>query len=101
MKLTYIAHPLRGDIQNNIDRVTEICQALSGYDIVPLSPIHAFGFIDPTGPQEKVLEYCRRLLATADQMWVYGDWRESEGCMMEIAYARQNNIPVRFMEVMG
>ncbi|CVK18477.1 DUF4406 domain-containing protein [Sporomusa sphaeroides] len=100
MKTVYIAHPLRGDIDNNLTRVNKICQQLlAAGEIVPLSPLHAFDFVDPRGPQELVLKYCLVLLARSDELHVYGDWRQSEGCQMEIQFARENNIPVRFMEV--
>jgi hypothetical protein len=100
LKTCYIAHPLRGSINDNLSRVHKICQQLHAVgDIVPLSPLHAFDFVDPTGPQELVLKYCLELLARVDELHVYGDWRQSEGCLMEIQFARDNGIPIRFMEV--
>jgi hypothetical protein len=109
--VVYIAHPLRpdprsvtpyGDCQKNIAAVTAICERLlKEYpDLLILSPIHAFGFIDPLAKGkdvELVLAQCRRLLELADEVWVYGDYEISEGCKMEIAHAKALEKPVRLM----
>jgi hypothetical protein len=104
MKKIYIAHPLRGDrpgdpeaIRENERRVGDICRSLSEThpDHLILSPVHAFGFVDATGPQEWVLSQCRMLLALADELWVFGRWWTSEGCRMEVAAAKNMGIPVR------
>ena len=61
MKTAYIAHPLTtyGTLQENINKVTKICQRLSAEnEIIPLSPIHAFGYLDPTGDQTTAMQHC-------------------------------------------
>ncbi|MCM0759589.1 DUF4406 domain-containing protein [Sporomusa sphaeroides DSM 2875] len=99
MLTAYIAHPLRGDIDNNLKRVHAICQQYHAQgNIIPISPLHAFGFVDPTGPQELVLKYCCELLSRCDELWLHGDWQKSEGCRMEAEHADRLGIPVRFME---
>lgn len=104
MIAVYVAHPLRGrdadpaEIEANIAKVTEICERIREVnpDLLILSPIHAFGFVDPLGPQEWVLEQCRGLLACADELWVFGDWQNSEGCRMEVEHAKVLGIPVLY-----
>jgi hypothetical protein len=103
-KFIYVAHPLRPDPANerqcrasrettqiNIEATSEICKSLlQDYpDYLILSPIHAFGFIDPLDKsnEAKALESCRRLLELADELWVFGNYGTSEGCQMEIAHA--------------
>ncbi len=106
MKTIYIAHPLRGknaDIEtifeNNIT-VDTICQNLTAIvenkDILILSPVHAFSFVSAVGDQKWVLGQCRKMLSLADEVWVFGDWENSEGCKMEIEHAKRLNIPVVF-----
>ena len=98
MKSVYIAHPLRGNVNKNIERITEICKQIHGQgEIIPLSPIHAFGFVDPAGDQTLVMKYCIKLLSIAEELWVYGDWKNSEGCQIEVCYAKSVGIPIRFM----
>ena len=98
MKRVYIAHPLRGDVARNVERVTEICKTLPR-EIVPLSPLHNFGYLNPeTYDQDHAMKLCFGLLSVASELWVYGDWTKSAGCKMEIEYAQDNGIPVVFME---
>jgi hypothetical protein len=108
--IVYIAHPLRPnpasssetpyeDCLRNIRDTANICGHLlkTRPDLLILSPIHAFGFVNPLCEGEKaelVLTQCRRLLALADELWVYGDHEKSEGCRMEIAHARSLGIPI-------
>lgn len=104
MKKVYIVHPLRkgtqniGEIARNINRITHICTSISKThpEFLILSPIHAFSFISSLGPQDWVLSQCRALLELADEVWVFGDWQESEGCRMEVEHARKLGITVVF-----
>ena len=94
MKKVYIAHPFRGkkpytaeQIQKNTLHVTGICRAIfrDMTDVVPVSPVHAFGFADPfEDDQHKVLDCCGELLHACDEMWVFGDWLSSMGCIFEV-----------------
>ena len=98
-KTLYIAHPLRGNVKENIEKVTSICKKIALEDkVIPLSPIHAFSFMPTEGNQIQVMWYCINLLSKANEMWVFGDWMSSEGCRMEVNYARLNNIPIKFTE---
>jgi hypothetical protein len=38
------------------------------------------------------------LLSLVDELWVFGDWRRSEGCRIEVDFARHRGIPVIFMD---
>ena len=104
MRKVYIAHPLRGErldiavIERNVARVTEICRRVAEEypNVLLLSPIHAFDFISPLGPQDWVLAQCRALLDVADELWVFGDWECSEGCRMEVEHARRTGKTIVF-----
>lgn len=89
MKSVYVAHPLRGDVRRNKYAVTDICANLKVIypDLLILSPIHAFSFESTEGPQDWVLGQCLRLIEKADEVWLFGDWRNSSGCVMESVYA--------------
>lgn len=97
-KRVYIAHPLTsyGCPQSNQDTVTRICQniAQNEPDVIPISPVHAFQFMDRNGPQDKVIEYCKSLLLMCHEIRFFGEWWKSEGCVQEFAFATENNIPV-------
>jgi hypothetical protein len=107
MRKIYVAHPLRGrhphtaeKIAENHDRITRICRQIARdhTETLILSPIHAFQFFDALGDQAAPLDQCRKLLSMSDELWVYGDWRTSEGCRMEVTLATERGIPVKFME---
>jgi hypothetical protein len=68
-KTVYIAHPLRGDVPGNIKRVNKICQTVYASDsVIPLSPIHAFRFLDPTGNQFVAMQHCLTMLSRSDEL---------------------------------
>lgn len=96
----YVAHPLRGTaMEDNIARATEICREYAGRrDVIPFSPLHAFGFLDPmTYDPAHGMALCFALLEACDELWVHGNWWTSEGCLAEICFAVSRGIPVRFM----
>lgn len=107
LRRIYVSHPLRngktgdeliGEVERNRKEVTRICSNLLSErdDILIISPIHAFSFIPPTGRQDQVFEQCKSLLELADELWVYGDWHNSEGCKIEIKYAEVLKIPILY-----
>lgn len=88
MKKVYIAHPLRGaEREKNVEEVTRICQKITELfpDVLPISPIHSFSFLDDCGAEgeKKALELCLEMVKTCDELWLFGDWRNSEGCVAE------------------
>ena len=91
MKTIYVAHPLRGDVRRNKYAVTDICQNLKAIypDMLILSPIHAFSFEDVNGRRGWVRGQCRLVIEKADELWLFGDWRNSSGCVMESVDARR------------
>ena len=102
MKYIYVAHPLRGagitteTVRENIRAVSRICLDIKEKhpDVLILSPIHAYTF-EPIDADDKwVLGQCRELLTLADEIWVFGDWKTSKGCRMEIDFAYKNSIPI-------
>ena len=106
MKKIYIAHPLRGDghdtkrIHANEERIRDIMRRLAAEEpnLLLFSPIHAFGYLDPMGPQEWVMKQCLEMVEVCDELWVYGDWQGSIGCRMEIERARALGKPVVFKD---
>ena len=88
MKKIYIAHPLRGaDREKNVEEVTKICKKVVELfpDVLPVSPIHAFSFLDNCGAEgeKKALELCLAMVKECDEVWFFGRWKSSEGCQAE------------------
>jgi hypothetical protein len=109
-KIIYVAHPLRPGLvrseespreicERNISETTIICNRLlmEHPDWLILSPIHAFSYVDPLCEDERanlILVHCRCLLELADELWVFGDYKTSEGCQMEILHAKSLDKPI-------
>lgn len=94
MKTIYVAHPFRGDENANAEKVAQICRELhKDYpDYLFVSPIHAFSWF--RDDHDGALEHCLRMLARCDELWLFGDWRHSKGCMMERDAAKRLGISV-------
>ena len=95
MKKIYIAHPYLGRLSNK-NRIADICTTVANMGYLPISPVHALDFLDDSIPaeREKALELCKELIKVCDQVWLFGDWRNSEGCSAEVAAAKGWGIPV-------
>lgn len=90
---------LRGDPANE-DKIERIIKEVYCKDpsINPLSPIHRFGkWYDLCPSYEIGMEQCFLLLDQATELWIYGDWKNSKGVRMEIEYAKENNISMKFV----
>jgi hypothetical protein len=85
MKRVFISHPYKDDPERNKKRVDNICRELAEKgDILPISPLHLFSFMEDDDSREEILQVCFRLIDICDEVWVYGD---SDGCRKERAYA--------------
>lgn len=93
-KVVYISHPYGNNIHNKSE-IEDIIQSL--VTIYPnylfLSPVHSFGFLYSTVDYSIGIEYCLWLLGKSDEMWVFGDYKNSRGCMIEIKCAEESGIP--------
>jgi hypothetical protein len=102
-KRIFVCHPFKGDPEGNKAGVALICRTLAeeNPDIIPISPIHAFSYLDDDNQNHRklALGYCLDLLATCDELWAYGDWRESEGCRSEVSVALALGMPVRYFPI--
>lgn len=102
----YVCHPLRGPEPYSRERTkanqaaaTEICRRIFEAKVaIPFSPLHAFSFLDPLSatPHNNVMAMCFQLLEMCEEVWVYGEWASSKGCLEEIKLATKLHLPVKF-----
>lgn len=92
MKRVFISHPFASDPEANREKVDVICRGLVSQEILPISPLHLFGFMENDDRREDILKACFRLIDICDEVWLYGD---SEGCRREAYYARRSGKKVR------
>ena len=98
MKRVFVSHPFRENEEENFKKVSEICLRITEKykDVVPVSPIHAFGFLDDNKHREMALRFCRSLMEGCHEVWFFGNWRFSEGCTLELGWSMELNRPARF-----
>ena len=99
MKKIYVAHPYQAK-QENFAAIANICNRLVSMGLMPISPVHAFRFLDDQKEFERrtALKFCRELLPSCDEVWFFGDWEHSVGCRMEFRVAQEHLVPVRIVE---
>lgn len=100
MKIIYIAHPIGGDVTNNLERIKNIVRELNLTDcsIVPFAPYwvdcHA---LNDNNPDERARGIKNDIAffekGVIDEVWLYGG-RISNGMQAEIELATRLNIPV-------
>ena len=97
-KRVFISHPLmsEGTPAENYLKVDAICKRALQQGVIPLSPLHLFGFVETETPELRVeiLEVCKRMIEMSDEVWSYGD---QGGCALEKVWAEQCRIPVKDM----
>ena len=102
MKIVYIAHPISGDIKENLEKIRLIVREinLTTVDVVPFAPYwldcHA---LDDTVPEERTrgIKNDEALFRKGfiDELWVCG--RVSKGVATEIELANELKIPVIYV----
>jgi len=103
MKIIYIAHPIGGDVENNLKKVAQIAREinLEYPNVVPIAPYfldcHALNDDIPEERQRGITNdsefFIRKIM---DEVWLYGD-RISNGMKQEIKQAHAMGIPVVVM----
>lgn len=96
--IVYISHPFAGH-RANYDEVTKTVTDLQMQhpDWLILSPIHTFSMLYDKLEYQDGLDRCLWLLEKCDEMLVYGDYKNSKGCLCEIEYCKLRNIPYKIM----
>lgn len=99
-KIIYVAHPIGGDVENNIKKVIAICTEinLTEPNIIPFVPyLSDLYALDDSKPEERErgLSNCLFMLKKGfiDEIWLYGD-RISNGMRSEINICLEVGIKV-------
>lgn len=100
MKQVYIASPLRGDYNTNIQNAVTYCRLASEAGVLPLAPHIIFSqWCNDTIPEqrEQGLKLGLSLLEKSDELWVMGT-QISQVVQGEIAFAKEHCIPTFYIE---
>ena len=85
MKKIFICSPLRGNIEENIERAKGYSREVVLAGHIPITPhIYFTQFLNDDDPKEREIgmKMGRKLLETCDEMWIYGE--PTEGMLLEI-----------------
>jgi hypothetical protein len=98
MKLVFIAHPVRGDVAGNLEKVKQLVRKASLYysEITPIAPYYLYcNALDDNDEHEREfgMIQSRFVLTKCDELWLCGD-RISKGMKEEIKTAKEYNIPI-------
>ncbi|OGZ43706.1 MAG: hypothetical protein A2719_01275 [Candidatus Ryanbacteria bacterium RIFCSPHIGHO2_01_FULL_45_22] len=97
-KTVFIAHPIKGDVQDNAKKVLEICKRIHTRNIIPIAPyLVSIQYLDDEIREDRELGIEANLEAFhrkyIDELWLFGD-RISPGMEQEVLLAFKFNIPV-------
>ncbi|WP_101909070.1 DUF4406 domain-containing protein [Marasmitruncus massiliensis] len=95
-ELLYIASPLRGDVEQNIQNAMRYCEKAIREGYIPLAPHVMYQGLFNDGIAEEraaALDIGLRMLEKCSRMWACGD-RISEGMRGEMNLAKEKGIPV-------
>jgi len=99
MKLVFVCSPFAGDPERNIEKARGYCWFVMAQGHQPLAPhLHYPQFMDDTDPahREQGLAFSRRLLALADELWVFTGGAPSRGMTAEIEFTRELAKPILY-----
>lgn len=102
MKLIYVCSPLRGDIENNIEKAKQYCKYVVRQGHIPIAPhVMLDGILNDSVDSERdmALSMGQELVRKCDELWWFGD-RISDGMAAEIARAANTNTEVTHVEML-
>lgn len=94
--LVYIASPLSGDVEQNLEFARKACRFAIEQEVTPFAPHLLYTqMLDDSSPAERQLgiEMGNQMLKLCDELWLCGD-RISEGMANEKELAERLDIPV-------
>ncbi len=98
-RVVFIAHPMSGDIEGNMQKVVAICRAIHSIETVPVFPsalTRRYLDAHPASQDRQLAavnieQYFAR--GFVDELWLYGE-EVTAGMWHEVGLARRHNIRV-------
>jgi hypothetical protein len=92
MKKIFISHPYANNPEQNKVWVDNICKQALKDGFLPISPLHAFSYMENDTYRTEIMNVCAMLIAMCDEVWIYG-W--SAGCQQEYAISIAMNKEIK------
>ena len=96
MKRVFISHSFRSDPEGNMKKIRLIEKWLAALGIAYFSPLSNYQALEDTDAKQREfgLRCCQEWIPYCDELWLFGDWLNSEGCQRELNAALLELIPV-------
>lgn len=105
-KVVYIASPLSGDVEQNLDFARQACRYAISQGVVPFAPHLLYTqMLDDNSPQERQagIEMGCRMLERCDELWLCGErispgmaaernWRKAWASLFTVSAARKSSL---------
>jgi SRSO17 transposase len=93
----YVCHPFASDPKGNTNKVRILAKTLIEAGVLPIAPhLYLPQLLDEATDRETALSLCLDLLATCDELCVFGDLL-TEDMQRELREAKRLGIPVHFV----
>ena len=93
MKKIYISAPIVGyNISERNKFFADMAKVIKDMGFIPVNPMEK---ADENQTRQEHLREDTKLLLDCNEIWVFGDFINSSGCMYEIEVARQYGIKIR------
>lgn len=99
-RIAYVASPLRGNIEENMQKAAAYCNFTCKCKFIPYAPHLLFThFCDDDIPEERdrAIKMAQKMMSRVDELWVFlDDYKMSEGILSEIVTAKKLNLPINY-----
>lgn len=101
-KTIFVSHPY-GNSEKNKKRLEKIVGMLenSFSEYLFVTGVHSFGYGHSSYDYSAVIKKCLWLLNKCDEAWFFGNIKSSQGCLEELAYCKNHQIPYTLAEEGG
>ena len=102
-KIIYVASPYDGD-EKQIETVENVIKELikddkknRKDDMVYISPLKVFNWLDDTVDKEEILNYSLKLLTLANEIYVLPEYELSESVNQQVGIAKLLGLPITYL----
>ena len=100
LKMIYVASPLRGDVQRNINQAANYCRFVVSKGFIPIAPhIYFTRFLNDEIEKEREIGMLlgKEILRKCNELWVFmQNGKTSSGMREEVTEAQKLGIAIRY-----
>ena len=99
MKRVFVSHPFRSDPEGNMKKIRLIEKRLAALGIAYFSPLSNYQTLDDVDAKQRdfALKCCAEWIPQNDELWLFDEWENSEGCQDEHLTALLELVTIRIV----